>query len=275
MKNQMEISGSKTVWNNLSIICRKGCSFIAETLCTINFWLRQTTLCKRMPLVKGRMVSSMASSNGKKVGSLKIFDVICAQTKSPEVLIEEREMITLGLNLDCDKSVNGNCTKTMSRWLNTIDHFFKWANTSSHLASSELFHASARETSETRKYGFSASSLSTFNPISSATRISKSTLSDVSVTMLKTVFMLTNIGVYLLVKKTEVVKCLVLLFLFLTSFGVKAQDITAVEYFFNTDPGSGNLKLKASAIPVITLFGNSGVVPQNHPLKSNIKAKSN
>ncbi len=30
-----------------------------------------------------------------------------------------------------------------------------------------------------------------------------------------------------------------------------------------------------SAIPLITLFNNSGVVPQNQPLKSNIKAKSN
>lgn len=40
-------------------------------------------------------------------------------------------------------------------------------------------------------------------------------------------------------------------------------------------PWTGNLSLKASAIPVITLFGNSGVVPQNQPLKSNIKAKSN
>ena len=40
-------------------------------------------------------------------------------------------------------------------------------------------------------------------------------------------------------------------------------------------PWTGNLSLKASAIPVITLFGNSGLVPQNQPLKSNIKAKSN
>jgi hypothetical protein len=40
-------------------------------------------------------------------------------------------------------------------------------------------------------------------------------------------------------------------------------------------PWTGNLTLKASNIPVITLFGNSGVVPQNQPLKSNIKAKSN
>ena len=203
MKSQTEISGSKTVWSNLSINCRKGGSFIADTLCIINFWLRQTTLCKRMPLVKGRIISSMPSSNGKKVGSLKIFDVICAQTKSPEALIEEREMITLGLNLDCDKSVNGNCTKTISRWLNTIAHFFKWANAASHRASSGLFHASAREASETRKDRSSVFFRSTFNPISSATRISKSILSAVSVTMLKTVFMLTNIGVYLLAKKNE------------------------------------------------------------------------
>ena len=40
-------------------------------------------------------------------------------------------------------------------------------------------------------------------------------------------------------------------------------------------PWTGNLSLKASAIPIITLFGNSGLVPQNQPLKSNIKAKSN
>lgn len=40
-------------------------------------------------------------------------------------------------------------------------------------------------------------------------------------------------------------------------------------------PWTGNLSLKASTVPVITLFGNSGVVPQNQPLKSNIKAKSN
>jgi hypothetical protein len=40
-------------------------------------------------------------------------------------------------------------------------------------------------------------------------------------------------------------------------------------------PWTGNLTLKASAIPVITLFGNSGVVPQNQPVKANIKAKSN
>ncbi len=40
-------------------------------------------------------------------------------------------------------------------------------------------------------------------------------------------------------------------------------------------PWTGNLTLKATAVPVITQFGNSGVVPQNQPLKSNIKAKSN
>lgn len=40
-------------------------------------------------------------------------------------------------------------------------------------------------------------------------------------------------------------------------------------------PWTGNLTLKASSIPVITLFGNSGVVPQNQPVKSNIKAKAN
>lgn len=40
-------------------------------------------------------------------------------------------------------------------------------------------------------------------------------------------------------------------------------------------PWTGNLSLSATAVPVITLFGNSGVVPQNEPLKSNIKAKSN
>lgn len=36
-----------------------------------------------------------------------------------------------------------------------------------------------------------------------------------------------------------------------------------------------NVVFKPSAIPLITLFNNSGVVPQNQPLKSNIKAKSN
>jgi hypothetical protein len=40
-------------------------------------------------------------------------------------------------------------------------------------------------------------------------------------------------------------------------------------------PWTSNLSLKPSNIPVITEFGNSGVVPQNQPLKSNIKAKSN
>lgn len=40
-------------------------------------------------------------------------------------------------------------------------------------------------------------------------------------------------------------------------------------------PWTGNLTLKATAVPVITLFGNSGVVPQNQPLKSNIKANAN
>ncbi|MBL7862721.1 MAG: hypothetical protein JNJ65_16260 [Cyclobacteriaceae bacterium] len=40
-------------------------------------------------------------------------------------------------------------------------------------------------------------------------------------------------------------------------------------------PWTGNLTLKPSNVPVITEFGNSGVVPQNQPLKSNIKAKSN
>lgn len=40
-------------------------------------------------------------------------------------------------------------------------------------------------------------------------------------------------------------------------------------------PWTGNLTLKPSAVPIITQFGNSGVVPQNQPLKSNIKAKSN
>jgi len=40
-------------------------------------------------------------------------------------------------------------------------------------------------------------------------------------------------------------------------------------------PWTGNLTLKPSNVPVITLFGNSGVVPQNEPVKSNIKAKAN
>jgi hypothetical protein len=40
-------------------------------------------------------------------------------------------------------------------------------------------------------------------------------------------------------------------------------------------PWTGNLTLKPSNVPVITLFGNSGVVPQNQPVKSNIKAKAN
>lgn len=40
-------------------------------------------------------------------------------------------------------------------------------------------------------------------------------------------------------------------------------------------PWTGNLTLKPASMPVITLFGNSGVVPQNQPVKSNIKAKSN
>lgn len=40
-------------------------------------------------------------------------------------------------------------------------------------------------------------------------------------------------------------------------------------------PWTGNLVLKPSNVPIITEFGNSGVVPQNQPLKSNIKAKSN
>jgi hypothetical protein len=40
-------------------------------------------------------------------------------------------------------------------------------------------------------------------------------------------------------------------------------------------PINKNIALKPSAIPIITLFGNTGVVPQNQPLKSNIKAKAN
>ncbi len=40
-------------------------------------------------------------------------------------------------------------------------------------------------------------------------------------------------------------------------------------------PWTGNLKLNPNSIPIITLFGNSGVVPQNQPVKSNIKAKAN
>lgn len=40
-------------------------------------------------------------------------------------------------------------------------------------------------------------------------------------------------------------------------------------------PWTGNLTLNATAMPVITQFGNSGVVPQNQPLKSNINAKAN
>lgn len=40
-------------------------------------------------------------------------------------------------------------------------------------------------------------------------------------------------------------------------------------------PWTGNLTLKPSNVPVITLFGNSGVVPQNQPVKSNVKAKAN
>jgi hypothetical protein len=36
-----------------------------------------------------------------------------------------------------------------------------------------------------------------------------------------------------------------------------------------------NVALKPSAIPIITLFNNSGMVIQNQPLKTNIKAKSN
>ena len=206
MIRQIEISGSNTVCSNLSISWRKASALRAETLCTINFWLMQTTLCKRMPLVNGSLVSSIAFSNVKKVGSSKIFDVICTQTKSPETLIAERERIRLGLNLDCDRSVNGNCTNTMSRWLNNIDHFLRWANTSSHRASSGLFHSSAREASERRKYGSAVSFTSTFNPISSATRISRSTLSEVSVMMLKTVFMTTNIAFCYLNMNAEIRK---------------------------------------------------------------------
>ena len=40
-------------------------------------------------------------------------------------------------------------------------------------------------------------------------------------------------------------------------------------------PLATNVVFAPSAIPLITLFNNSGVVPQNQPLKSNIKAKSN
>jgi hypothetical protein len=40
-------------------------------------------------------------------------------------------------------------------------------------------------------------------------------------------------------------------------------------------PINQNIRFSATALPVITLFGNSGVVPQNQPLKSNIKAKAN
>jgi hypothetical protein len=40
-------------------------------------------------------------------------------------------------------------------------------------------------------------------------------------------------------------------------------------------PWTGTLTLKTAAIPLITVFGNSGVVPQNQPVKSAIKAKSN
>lgn len=40
-------------------------------------------------------------------------------------------------------------------------------------------------------------------------------------------------------------------------------------------PWTTNLVMKPSSMPVVTLFGNSGVVPQNQPLKSNIKVKAN
>jgi hypothetical protein len=40
-------------------------------------------------------------------------------------------------------------------------------------------------------------------------------------------------------------------------------------------PLATNVVFAPSSIPMITLFDNTGVVPQNQPLKSNIKAKSN
>ncbi len=40
-------------------------------------------------------------------------------------------------------------------------------------------------------------------------------------------------------------------------------------------PFTSNIIRKDSSVPIITLFDNTGMVPQNEPLKSNIKAKSN
>ena len=255
MKNQIVLSGSKTVCSNLSINWRKGCSFMADTLCTINFWLRQTILCKRMPLFNGSVVSSILFSKGKNVPSSNSFEVICTHTISPDALIELRETMRLGRSLACDKSVNGNGINTMSRWLNNIVYFFRWAKASSHRASSGLSQASAREASDRIKDRSSVFSRSTLSPISSATRMSNSILSEVSVTMLKTVFMETNIHFYLSAKKSLTVKCLGILLLFFASFPAKAQNITAFEYFFDTDPGIGlGTAVTPAPSPIITDF---------------------
>lgn len=68
-----------------------------------------------MPLVKGKAVSNIFGSNGKKVSSVSRWEVICAQTKSPRLLILAEESTMAGLSLVLLKSVNGKCTNTMSR----------------------------------------------------------------------------------------------------------------------------------------------------------------
>lgn len=80
----MKRSGSKTVWSSLSINWRKGSGFVKDILCTINFWLRQTVLCMRMPLINGRAVSGILYFSAKKIGSLKIFEMTCTQAQPPE-----------------------------------------------------------------------------------------------------------------------------------------------------------------------------------------------
>jgi len=80
----MKRSGSKTVWSSLSINWRKGSGFVKDILCTINFWLRQTVLCMRMPLINGRAVSGILYFSAKKIGSLKILEVTSTQAQPPE-----------------------------------------------------------------------------------------------------------------------------------------------------------------------------------------------
>jgi hypothetical protein len=86
--NLITIQPASNLLNNIhlpkTINWRKVSGFVKDILCAINFWLWQTVLCMRMPLVNRRAVSGILYCNAKKIVSLKILEVTSTQAQPPE-----------------------------------------------------------------------------------------------------------------------------------------------------------------------------------------------